>query len=149
MRGKHADPFAISHVSVEISEYAKLEDLHFILKGLLVFLPSNQVFDPSLPETRSELDKFVHLSFVFRCQDSGLLHQDLSIVSVCVSPLKVLVWSLLHVHLNVLKRMLLDVSDTQVWVLLDPTNLRYGFSSQKFDQCRLPGTVGADDGGPR
>ena len=97
------------NLTVVLGEHAHPFD--FILKGLLVFLPPHQVFYFSFTHAW-KIDHFLHLCLIFWSEHPSLLHQDFSIVPISVSPLQVLIRGFLHVHLDVLKGVLLDVPDT-------------------------------------
>lgn len=124
-------------------------DLHLVLERLLPFLSAHQILDPSSTLTVAEINEFFHLSFVFRCEYPGLLHQDFSIVSVGISPLQILIGRFFHVHLHVLQGMLFDVPNPEVGVFFNPAHLRDSFTGEEFDERRLARTVSADDGGAR
>jgi hypothetical protein len=74
---------------------------------------------------------------------------DLSVVTVLVTPLKVLVRGLLQVHLNVLQSVLLDVTNAEVRVLLNLSGRRNGLASKELNKCRLSSTVGANNSNTR
>jgi hypothetical protein len=122
------------------------EPLDLVLEGLLVLLTTDEGLDLARTLAIVHVNLDLHLLAVLVGENTGLLKHDLAIITVGVTPLEVLVGSLLHVHLNVLKSVLLDVADTQVGVLLDLTLLRNNLTSQDLDEGRLTGTVGADNG---
>ena len=123
------------------------EPLDFVLEALLPLLPAHEVLDAPAALAVAKVDELVHLELVFGRQNARLLHQYLAVVAVGVPPLEILVGRLLHMHLDVLERMLLNVPDAQIGVLLDLANLRYGFAGEKLDERGFAGAVGADDGG--
>lgn len=110
------------------------QNSHLVLKGFLPFLSTHKVFYPSSTFAIAKIDEFLHLGFIFRSEDPSLLHQDLAIISVGISPLQILVWSFLHMHLHVLQSVLFDIANTKVGVLFDSAQLRDGFTSEKLDQ---------------
>ncbi|GKT42818.1 uncharacterized protein ColSpa_03000 [Colletotrichum spaethianum] len=120
--------------------------LHFVLECLLVLLTTDNGLNLARRLAVLEVDELVHLLAVLLGEHTGLLHMDLAIVTVGVTPLEVLVGRLLEMHLHVLKSVLLDVTDTQVGVLLYLTGAGDDLTSKNLDEGGLASTVGADDG---
>lgn len=145
--GQQATPFAVFLLASRMSIVREDEgSLHFILEGLLVLLSTNERLDLLARATVLEINPLVHLSTIGLGDQAGLLHVDLAVITVGVSPLEVLVGSLLQMHLHVLQRVLLDVADTEVRVLLDLSGRGDGLAGEKLDESRLASTVGADNG---
>jgi hypothetical protein len=120
--------------------------IHFILEGLLPLLPTNKSLDLASSLAVTNVDKLVHLLTILVRKDTGLLQENLSVVAVGVPPLKVLVRGLLQVHFHVLKGVLLDVSNTQVGMLLYLSAGRDDLSGKKLDESGLASTVRSNDG---
>jgi hypothetical protein len=118
-----------------------------VLERLLPLLTTHDGLDAAWTTAILHVNWLLHLGLVCLGENTGLLHVDLTIITVGVTPLKVLVGGLLQMHLNVLKSVLLDVTDTQVGVLLDTTSGWDGFTSQHLDQSGLSSSVATNDGG--
>ena len=123
-----------------------LLNLHFVLERLLVLLTADQGLNLSGGLAVLQINPPVHLLAILVGRGTGLLHVHLSVITVGIPPLEVLVGRLLEVHLHVFERVLLDVADTQVGVLLDLARAGDGLAGQQLDESGFARTVGADDG---
>src|SRR6266536_579824 len=107
----------------------------FVLEGLLPLLTTHDCLDTFATAAISEIDEFLHLSFVFRRENTSLLHVHFTVITVGVTPLEILVGSLLQVHFNVLKGVLLVVTNSQIRMLLYATSGWDCLDSNELDQC--------------
>lgn len=71
---------------------------------------------------------------------------NFSVITVRITPLEILVRGLLQMHLDVLESVLLDVSDTQVGMLIHTASGWDCLASKHLDQGGLSGTVSSNDG---
>mmetsp|Transcript_1828 Transcript_1828/g.4233 ORF Transcript_1828/g.4233 Transcript_1828/m.4233 type:complete len:815 (+) Transcript_1828:652-3096(+) len=105
--------------------------------------------------TRCFVDNLDLVRLLLECKFFlGKLHSNLDkrfliLTTVGKAPTNVLIGRLVKVSLNVVERMLCDVSDTGIRVLPDRTSLRLDFSDKELDHGTLTGTVLANTGNTR
>jgi len=99
-----------------------------------MLLSSNESLKLSGTGAIAKVDPLVHLYSLLIGVYAGRLHENFAIVAISIAPLQILVWCFFKVHFDVLERVLLDVSDSQVGMLLDFASLWNGFTCQQLDQ---------------
>ena len=145
MLGKKTNPFP-GLVSInDFSPSEKTRYLHFVLEGLLPLLTTHKRLNPTRAAAIAQINRRVQLRLVLIGEDTGLLQEHFTVITVGVPPLQILTGGLLQMQLNVLQGMLLDVPDPKVRVLFHLSALGDGFTSQHLDEGRLSGTVSTND----
>ena len=125
---------------------AESDPLDLVLERLLPLLTTDDVLDAATAGSVAEVDGGGHLGLVLGGELTRSLHEDLAIVTVGVTPLKVLRWGLVEMVLERLERVLREVSNTQVGVLLDTTFLGHNLTGEDLDEGGLSGTVATENG---
>ena len=118
-------------------------ELDLVLVRLLLLLATDDALELARLARLADNGRLVDLLLVFG-QGAGRLGGLLLIVAVLVAPLDVLRRRLLEVLLDVVERVLGDVRNTEVGVLLDAARVRKRLAGEELDERRLSGTVRSD-----
>jgi hypothetical protein len=71
---------------------------------------------------------------------------DFSVITIGVAPVKILIGCLVQVHFDMLESVLLDVTNSQIGMLLDTTSGRDRLACEELNQGGFPCSVTSDDG---
>lgn len=118
-------------------------ELDLVLVRLLLLLATDDALELARLARLADNGRLVDLLLVLG-QGAGRLGGLLLIVAVLVAPLDVLRRRLLEVLLDVVERVLGDVRNTEVGVLLDAARVRERLAGEELDERRLSGTVRSD-----
>lgn len=118
-------------------------ELDLVLVRLLLLLATDDALELARLARLADNGRLVDLLLVLG-QGAGRLGGLLLVVAVLVAPLDVLRRRLLEVLLDVVERVLGDVRNTEVGVLLDAARVRERLAGEELDERRLSGTVGSD-----
>mmetsp|Transcript_5904 Transcript_5904/g.10834 ORF Transcript_5904/g.10834 Transcript_5904/m.10834 type:complete len:714 (+) Transcript_5904:2173-4314(+) len=117
--------------------------LDLVLVVLLHLLTGHQSLDHAL--LALELDGLLHQSLLFLGQLQSGLHDGLTILVTREPPLHVQIWGLVQMVLNVVERVLGNVGETHVRVLLHSSFAWNQLTTEQLNHGRLTCTVGTHD----
>ena len=118
-----------------------------VLVGVLELSTSVHTDDTTL-RTFDSVNLVFGLKVVVGDDLVGTVHR-LTILAGLESPLDVLGWCRVEMVVDVSERVLLDVGNTDVLVLVDVTGGWNKFTSQDIDKCRLASSVGTNNSNTR
>jgi hypothetical protein len=119
----------------------------FILVRLLELLAVVDLVNDALLALDDNVCTLLHLLDLLSGEFAVRLHHLLEILSGLITPEHVLEGSLVKMLLNMVERMLSDITNDQVGVLPDFTTLvGLHITNEELDEGTLSGTVGAEDG---
>lgn len=134
------DEIVARHPDVFRGREALERDL--VLVRLLELLAVVNLVDDALLTINDNVRALLHLLDLLRCQLLVDLHHLLEILSGLITPEHVLERSLVEVLLNVVERVLGDITDDKVGMLPDFTALvRLHVSDEELDEGRFTGSV--------